>query len=73
MADPTPRYTVRMDAGGHVGRALLVAWVKDNDHPNGATGDGLVSWHRTVADAERIAAALNRDELRTIADAEAGR
>jgi hypothetical protein len=56
----TPRYTVRTEASA-LASLGFVAWVHDAQAGPHAP-NGLACWCGAVADAERIAAALNRDE-----------
>jgi hypothetical protein len=63
---PAPRYTVRTEGlSDEMSEFGLRACVIDARHPDyyGAPGPASCAWCDRVSDAERIAAALNRDEL----------
>ena len=60
---PATRYTVRRDMPAE----MLVhfrAWVRDAQHPDEPDDTAApCAWCPSLADAERIAAGLNRDEM----------
>lgn len=58
-----PRYAVRTDMPDATRALGFVAWVDDAQHPDDPWAGASCCWCQDLADAERIAAGLNRDEM----------